>query len=252
MKPWLSMMPVALECSAATACSAGSRWRAAAPSISCRPSTPLAAALRARALQCGHLRLVGGHHQLAAIAVRHAVRLAVGVEQAPALDAELRLEPIGRRVQPGMDDLAVARAGDRADGVERLDDDDLAAAQSQRACHGEPDHPGADDDAIDAVHVRRWRRRRCANAACAARPGSPPAGRRGTARPRSAPASWVSAPPGFIQVKVQLIMPNSSIASGLASGARSGPHTADRRGKGRHHAALTRLDLRCARRRAGT
>ena len=53
MKAWLSTMPVTVECSAATACNAGSSARAEAPSIICRPSTPLARALRTNCSRAG-------------------------------------------------------------------------------------------------------------------------------------------------------------------------------------------------------
>ncbi len=50
-----------------------------------------------------------------------------------------------------MDDLAVARAYLAADQAVALEHDDLAARERQRPGNGQPDHAGADDDALDLL-----------------------------------------------------------------------------------------------------
>ena len=100
--------------------------------------------------------LVGGDDELAAAGVRDPVRLAMGVEAPPALDAEPRLEAAGGVVDAGMDDLAVARRGLFPDAALRLHDQHRAAGQSQRAGDREADDPGADDGDIEIAHGRAW------------------------------------------------------------------------------------------------
>ena len=58
--------------------------------------------------------------ELAAAPMADAARLAIGIEQAPAGDAEPRLQRAGRVVEAGVDDLAVARADAVADAGGRL------------------------------------------------------------------------------------------------------------------------------------
>ena len=95
------------------------------------------------------LRLVGGDENLAAAPERHAMIFAEAIEHLPSLDAGPRLQRSRRIIEAGMDDLAVARGYAAADAALRLDDDDLASGHGERAADGEPDHTGADDDAID-------------------------------------------------------------------------------------------------------
>ena len=82
------------------------------------------------------LLAVGRHDQLAAIAVRYAVLLAVVIEQAPALDAGARHQAALGIVDAGVDDLGVARAGPGADALGSLENDDLTAGKGKRAGNG--------------------------------------------------------------------------------------------------------------------
>ena len=86
--------------------------------------------------------------QLAAAAVGDALRRAERIQQAPAFEAELRLQAIGRRVQAGVNDLAVARTGDAADRGLGFDDHHLAAGRRQGAGDGQADDAGADDEGV--------------------------------------------------------------------------------------------------------
>ncbi len=88
MKPWLSMMPVEGETSAATQASSGSSARAALAPIGSR--SPDAVPLR-RGLdggELGELALVRGDQQLAAARVPHVVLRAEAVEQLLAAHAQ--------------------------------------------------------------------------------------------------------------------------------------------------------------------
>ena len=64
---------------------------------------------------------------------------AVAVEELLARDAEPRLQAARRVVDAGMDHLAVARAGLRADRIGALEDDHLEPGHRQPARAGEPD-----------------------------------------------------------------------------------------------------------------
>ena len=86
--------------------------------------------------------------QLAATPVRDAVVAAECVQQGLALDAQPCFYQPSRVVDAGVDDLAVARACSRADGVLRLDDDHLPAFEGQRAGDGKADDAGADDETV--------------------------------------------------------------------------------------------------------
>ena len=97
---------------------------------------------------------VGGHDQLAAIAVRHAVLGTIGVELAAALDAGARHQAALGIVDAGVNDLGIARAGLGADAFRRLEHDDLTAGKGKGAGHGEAHHARADHDAIDGFHER--------------------------------------------------------------------------------------------------
>ncbi len=104
---------------------------------------------RPNAVQERQLLLGTGDDQLAEALVRHAMRRAIGIEAALALDAGQRLEAVLRIVDPGMDHLAVARGGLEADAVFALEHHDFDAGLRQRPRDGEPDDPGPDDDAFD-------------------------------------------------------------------------------------------------------
>ena len=58
--------------------------------------------------QTSQLRLIGGHHQLAAGLGLHAMCGTERIQQLPTAHAQTRLQRAGRVVQPGMDDFTVA------------------------------------------------------------------------------------------------------------------------------------------------
>ena len=92
------------------------------------------------------LALVGGDDELAAFAVRHAVRGAKVVQHPPPARAVIGALRAGRIIEPGVDHLAVARGRAGADGVGGLRDDHLMPGQRRRARDGEADDAGADDE----------------------------------------------------------------------------------------------------------
>ena len=101
------------------------------------------------------LGFVGGDDQLAAIEMRHAVRLAVGIEKPPTGHAGARHQaPLGI-VDAGMDHFGIARRGLGADRLGGLDDDDLTAGKGEGPRYREPHDAGADHDAIDAFERGR-------------------------------------------------------------------------------------------------
>ena len=69
------------------------------------------------AVERQHLLGAGGHDQLAQALVRHTALGAIGIQHVLALHAQPRLERACRVVNARVDDLAVARAGARANGV---------------------------------------------------------------------------------------------------------------------------------------
>src|SRR5262249_6914401 len=91
-------------------------------------------------LDACRLLVIGGDDELAALAMRHAVGGAVVVEHPPRARAVQRAPGPGRIVEPGMDDLAVARGWHGADGIGGLRHDDLVPPERQLARAGEPDH----------------------------------------------------------------------------------------------------------------
>ena len=147
------MIPVEGDSSAASQFSAGSSARAAVARKRLHAFDAVGLGVRADRLQLlGFLRR-RGHDQLAAIAMRNAVIGAISVQRAPAADAHLRHQAAGAVVDPGMDHLAVARGGHRADALGLIQHDHFAAGPSQPARDRKPDHPGSDNDAINSVHV---------------------------------------------------------------------------------------------------
>ena len=148
-------MPVAGESSAAVHCRLGS---IAIASAALKQPHALDAVGLGAALDLGELRafgLVGGHDQLAAIAMRHAVLGAVGIEQAPAGDAGARHQAALGIVDAGVDDFGIARAGLGADAFGGLDDDDLTAGKGKGAGDGEADDTCADHNAVDGFERGR-------------------------------------------------------------------------------------------------
>jgi hypothetical protein len=80
----------------------------------------------------------------------HAARLTPGVERAPTLDAEDGLLALGRVVEPGVDDLAVATRDAASDPALGLERDDGGAALRAGRRRREPDDAGPDDDDVEA------------------------------------------------------------------------------------------------------
>src|SRR5262249_2634085 len=93
-------------------------------------------------LEEAELALIAGDDQLTEALVRHAALFAVPVEHAPPGNAAPRLEAVPGIINPGMDDLAVARRGLEADAVLALEHHDFAPGQRQSPCHREPDDTG--------------------------------------------------------------------------------------------------------------
>jgi hypothetical protein len=102
----------------------------------------------------------GGDDQLAASLVRQTALLQVAIEQLTARDTDAGLQGAGRIIDPGMDDLGIARRGLGADALGSLGDDDLASGQRQLAGNREADDAGPDHQTIDVAH-RLSRQPRC-------------------------------------------------------------------------------------------
>ncbi len=110
------------------------------------------------ALDLGKLAVfdvVGGGDQLAAIAMRHPVLGAVGIEQAAAGNAGARHQAALGIIDAGVDDFGIARAGLGADALGRLQHDDLTAGKGKGAGDGKTHHAGADHDAVDRLERGR-------------------------------------------------------------------------------------------------
>src|SRR5438876_11180347 len=99
---------------------------------------------------------VGGDDQLAAAPVRNATLGEETIERAPARHAQLRLERPRGIVDSRVNDLAVARAGARADRALALEHDGFAPAERQGSGDGETHHAGADYDRVN-LFSRHWR-----------------------------------------------------------------------------------------------
>ena len=103
-------------------------------------------------LQLVELRGVGRDDQLSAAPVRHVALGAVAVEALSTLHTGARLERVLRVVDPGVDDLGIARARVLADRVLCLEDHDISSGGREGARDSEAHHPGADNDCVNAVH----------------------------------------------------------------------------------------------------
>ena len=127
-----------------------------------QPLHAIDAALFGDGCNGGKLGIVAGDDQLAAFAMRHAMRGAEFIEAATALDAELRLGAAGGIIESAMDHLAVARGRARADDRLGLERGDGAPGQRQRPGDREADDAGADYDGVEirvrSVHARRLAR----------------------------------------------------------------------------------------------
>ena len=92
----------------------------------------------------GQFRLIGGDDELAAFAVRHAVRGAEVVEHAPAAHAVDRAQRAGRIIKAAMDHFGVARGHAVGDAAGRLGHGHVVAGKRRGARDREPNHAGAD------------------------------------------------------------------------------------------------------------
>ncbi len=101
------------------------------------------------------LDLVGRDDQLAAVEMRHAVLLAIGIEHAPAGDAGARHQAALGVVDAGVDDLGIARARFGADGFGGLHDNDLTAGEGKRPGDGKAYNTCANDNAVDGFERGR-------------------------------------------------------------------------------------------------
>ena len=97
------------------------------------------------------LRLVGGDDELAAFAMRHAMRDTEFVEPAPPAHAVAPAQRAGGVIHAAMDDLAVARGNAGTDGVRRFGHHHLVALARGRARHRQPDHAGSDHQDLHAA-----------------------------------------------------------------------------------------------------
>ena len=96
----------------------------------------------------------GRDDQLAAIAVWDAVIPAILVERALAAHAHPGHQAARLVIDAGVDHLAVAGGGHRADRLGRLQQDHLPARLRQPPRHRETDHARTDNDALNLVHSR--------------------------------------------------------------------------------------------------
>ena len=157
--PGKSTMPVAGECSAAIPVACGSISARPAASTRRRPGTPLALPRRSSSSRRPSSPGVDRDDELAAALDGHAARLAVGVEAAGALDAELRLRGAGRVVDARVDDAGVVARLVRGDpGLAVQDRQAQARVAGQQLARGrQPDEAGAHDrDVVSARGGQTW------------------------------------------------------------------------------------------------
>src|SRR5712675_411433 len=106
--------------------------------------------LRMEFFQPRDLRRIGSDDQLAAAPVRNPAFREEGIKRAPARHAQLRLERPRGIVDSRVNDLAVSRAGARADRALGFEHDYLAPGEGQRPSNGETHHAGAHDYYLNA------------------------------------------------------------------------------------------------------
>src|SRR5262249_49547130 len=97
------------------------------------------------------LRCIRRDDDLAAAPVRHAVLLAVAIQQRLAAHAEARLRAAGVVIDARVDDFRVSAAGFRADLAVSFEHDHIAARARELPRARESDDAGADDDHVDAL-----------------------------------------------------------------------------------------------------
>ena len=100
-------------------------------------------------LQGGDLGVFGRDQQLADLRMRNETAAAEGIEPAPTLDAEDRLQRAGRIIDSGMDHFGIAGAGDGAHRGLGFQHQHLAAGPGEAAPDGEPQYAGPDNSHID-------------------------------------------------------------------------------------------------------
>ena len=109
-----------------------------------------------QAVQCLDLLRVGGHYEFAKAAVCNTAFLCVGIEHVSPLHTQLSFERALRVINARMNDLAVARAGTRANRVVGLQHQPLArmTGRGQHACTrcGQTHHACTNHHTIDSVH----------------------------------------------------------------------------------------------------
>jgi hypothetical protein len=139
------MTPVSGETSAAIQDNSGSSARGITADY-VQPLDAIGEALLVKGFDLFQLGVARGNDQLAAFAVRHAMRCAKGIEQQPALRAVARAQRMRRIIHSSVDDLAVARGNAGADGGGHFGDDDVVAGKRRGARDRETDDPGSDDE----------------------------------------------------------------------------------------------------------
>ncbi len=113
---------------------------------------------RCDCVELGDLAGLRCDEQLAATTVRDAVLGAKTIEQGLAGDAELGAQAARRVVEPGVDDLRVARARFRADAAVALEYQHLLALLRQSPGDGEADDSRSHHDRFNVCHGAscRW------------------------------------------------------------------------------------------------
>src|SRR6516165_6609274 len=109
--------------------------------------------LREQRFDLGQLVLVGGDDQLAALVVRNSMRGAEVIEHASAAHAVLGARGVGRIIDAGVNDLAVARRHSVADSAGRLGDDHIVACERRRTGDRKSDNARADDQDLHAFNL---------------------------------------------------------------------------------------------------
>ena len=102
-------------------------------------------------LGLGEFRVVGGDDQLAAFAMRHAVRGAEVVEHPPAAHAVPRAQRIGRIIKAAMDHLAIARGHAVGDAAGHFGNGHVVAGERRGARHRKPNDTRADHQNLHRV-----------------------------------------------------------------------------------------------------
>ena len=99
--------------------------------------------------ELGPLALLRGDDELAAARMAHVVLGAEAVEQLLAAHAQPRPQAARRIVDAGVDHLAVARGGFRADQLVLLQNHQLVGGRGQRAGNSQSHHAGAHHDGFN-------------------------------------------------------------------------------------------------------